>query len=266
MKLGVVYKFKQHKKINGTLFYCFEYFQQIRQLHDNVKFYIVGATEQDLELVRKLFQEKYTASTDGIEIVSNTTYLYNLKLDRTLILDAHTFEKVREFLHGDVHVYSNREQELWRYKNGRQVTYYGSYDYQPHDVYCRLKLKLDIFRPRTQHTSAVFVSALDQSYIGTKTEDYQQRFPKPVIMKRNNTGSGNIFDIADHIHYVHTDQDPNNRIIVEAFHYGVPVTIDEEIYSKLDSVRIRYNELSNGQIQNYTLTNDDVMVKAMTNE
>ena len=57
MRCGVVYKFKPQNKINGSLFYCFEYFQFLKQFVD-VKLYLVDITCVDFELVKKIFQEK----------------------------------------------------------------------------------------------------------------------------------------------------------------------------------------------------------------
>lgn len=261
MKLGVVYKFKQHNKINGTLFYCFEYFKFLRRYQD-VKFYIVDISSNDLTLVRDVLTKKYNTDLDNI-VPIKLTQLYSLKLDRTLVLDVDTFYKVKEFLTNEIHCFSNDTHDLFRYRNDRKVTYYGSYDYQRFDEFCYLKLNFDIFQPLQQQGYGVFVSALNQKYIGSNLSRWQQEFsPRPIIVKKSHSGYGNLFDMIDHVHYVHTQQDTNNRIIPEAFYYGKTVSIEEPLYSGIDSIQLRYQDIKKHGLSNYTMTEDDAMVAA----
>jgi glutaredoxin-related protein len=261
MKCGVVYKFKPHNKLNGTLFYCFEYFKFLRKYQD-VKFYIVDISDSDLNLVRDILVKKYNATFDNVVPVK-LIQLYSLKLDRTLILDVDTFYNVKEFLTNEVHCFSNDTHPMFRYKNDRTVTYYGSYDYQRYDKFCYLKLNFEIF-PNIESTGyGVFVSALDQKYIRLNINRWEQEFaPRPIILKKSHSGHGNLFDMIDAVHYVHTQQDTNNRIIPEAFYYGKTVTIEEPLYTGVDSIKLRYNDILSNGLVNYTVTDNDVMVQA----
>jgi len=261
MNYGVVYKFKQHNKINGTLFYCFEYFSFLRKFVD-VKFYIVDIEPRDLQLVLNIFSQKYTASLDNI-IPVKTIDLYTLKLDRTLVLDIDTFYNVKEFLTNDIHVFSNDTHDMFRYKNDRRVTYYGVYDYQRFDVTCILKLNFEIFKPFLNHKEGVFISSPSSQYIKTNLSRWEKEFsPKPIITKHEQHGVGNLFDLVDHIHYVHIQRDTNNRIIPEAFYYNKTVTIEEPLYTEVDSIMLRYNDIKENGLANYTITEHDEMVKA----
>lgn len=259
MKCGVVYKFKQYNKINGSLFYCFEYAKFLQKYID-AKFYIVGISESDLHLVSKILAEKYNTPIDNIVSISLID-LYKLKLDRTLILDVKSFYDCKEFLTGEVHCFSNEPHEMFRYKTERTVTYYGSYQYQNYDKFCYLKLNFEIFRPLTQQGIGVFISALDQKYIHFHTHRWEKEFNRPILIKKNHSGVGNLFDHIDAVHYVHTSRDTNNRIIPEAFYYGKTVTL-EEPYSELDSIRLRYEDIVKNGLGNYTLTDSDIMVQA----
>ena len=260
MKCGVVYKFKPHNKLNGTLFYCFEYFKFLRKYQD-VKFYIVDITDNDLNLVRDVLVKKYNTTFDNVVPVK-LIQLYALKLDRTLILDVDTFYNVKEFLTNEVHCFSNDTHTLFRYKNDRTVTYYGSYDYQRYDKFCYLKLNFEIFTPLQKQGHGVFVSAPDENYSKLNLSRWEQEFaPRPVILKKSHSGFGNLFDMIDHVHYVHTIQDTNNRIIPEAFYYNKTVTI-EEILTSVDSIQLRYQDITANGLGNYTLTEDDAMVQA----
>lgn len=258
MKLGVVYKFKPHNKINGTLFYCFEYFKFLRKFVD-AKFYIVGISARDLENVLTIFEEKYNTTFDNI-IPIKITDLYKLGLDQTIILDIMSFYDCKEFLTGNIHCYSNESHDVFRYKNHRTVTYYGSYDYQNYDVFSYLKLNFEIFKP-FESVPGVFVSAPDQKHIGLNLEIYKQKFKKPIILKKNYEGNGNIFEMIDAVHYVHTSQDRDNRIIPEAFYYGKIVTI-EDLYPIIDSAQLRFQDCAENGLKNYTLTEQDEIVQA----
>ncbi len=258
MKIGVVYKHKIDNKINGTLFYCFEYLQQLRH-HCDAKLYIVGIPSSDLSMIKRIFEEKYTVPPDHIVPVVITD-LYKLGLERTLVLDVHTFNCTKEFLTNQVHVFSNDEHNMYRYKNSRTVTYYGMYPYQRYDVPCILKINFDIFHP-CKTNSGVFISALDHEYIKLTMPRWEKTFNKPIYLKVSHSGSGSIFDRIDQVHYVHTCRDTNNRIIPEAFYHGKTVTV-EDIHSELDSIMLRYNDITENGLGNYTLTDDDVMVQA----
>lgn len=261
MKCGVVYKFKPHNKLNGTLFYCFEYFKFLRKYQD-VKFYIVDISDSDLALVRDILVKKYNTAFDNVVPVK-LIQLYSLNLDRTLILDVDTFYNVKEFLTNEVHCFSNDTHPMFRYKNHRTVTYYGSYDYQRYDTFCYLKLNFEIFPSLESTGYGVFISALDQKYIRLNISRWEQEFaPRSVILKKSHSGHGNLFDMIDCVHYVHTQQDTNNRIIPEAFYYGKTVTIEEPLYTGIDSIRLRYNDIVSNGLANYTLSDSDAMVQA----
>lgn len=261
MKCGVVYKFKPHNKLNGTLFYCFEYFRFLKKYID-VKFYIVGITDKELDLVRSIFAQKYTAPLDDIIPVKKTD-LYSLKLDRTLILDVNTFYDVKEFLTNEIHCFSNETHEMFRYKNDRQVTYYGSYpSYQRYDVFCYLKLNFDIFQPLKQEGNGVFISALNQKFVRLNIDRWEKKFNRPITIKKSHSGHGNIFDMIDTVLYVHTERDTNNRIIPEGFFYNKQVIVEEPWYTDVDSIMLRYFDIKENGLGNYTLTEQDEMVKA----
>ena len=258
MQHGVVYKFRTGKKINGTLFYCFEYFRFLKQFVD-AKFYIVGISPDDLSLVLRLFSEKYNADITDIVPVT-TTQLYLLKLDRTLILDVNTFYDCKEFLTNQIYCYSNDSHSMFRYKNHRTVTYYGSYDYQNYDKFEYLKFNFDIFKPSPITASGVYISCASESYIKDRLTQYEQQFQKPIILKKFGSGIGNIFDLVDAVHYVHVGIDKNNRTIPEGFYHNRAVTI-ERACDVVDSVILRYNDIMANGLGNYTLTQDDIMIK-----
>jgi hypothetical protein len=108
----------------------------------------------------------------------------------------------------------------------------------------------------------VFISCLDPKYIRFEYDRLQKQFNRPIILKKQHTGIGNLFNYIDAVHYIHVVRDTNNRIIPEGFFYGKTVSI-EEVYTELDSIRLRFDDITNNGLGNYTLTDSDEMIKAM---
>jgi hypothetical protein len=260
MKIGVVYKFKPKNRLNGTLFYCFEYFKFLKKFC-NCKFYITDLDEKNLELIKKIFNSKY--ETDLADIIPiKTIDLYKLNLDRTIILDIHTFYNVKEFLTNEIHCFSNDYHELFRYKNNRKVIYYGSYPYKRYDVFNYLKLNFEIFKKFNKSGEGIFVSALNEEFLKEQKNKFIEKFPdKKVILKERNSGIGNIFEIVDSVHYVHNGRDTNNRIIPEAFYYKTKITY-ESLYDEIDSSKLRFEDIEKNGLINYTLTENDEIIKS----
>lgn len=259
MKCGVVYKFKPQNKINGSLFYCFEYFHFLKKFID-VKLYLVDITTRDFSLVKKIFEEKYSVGIDNI-IPVKTTDLYKINLYHTIVLDIMTFYDCKEFLTNKIHCFSNDSHEMFRYKNDREVKYYGSYNYQNYDEFSYLKLNFEIFKPIKTFADGVFVSSRNIKYIENKKAEWEKKFNKPIFIKKIQDGFGDIFEKIDTVYYVHLEKDTNNRIIPEAFFYGKKVIIDRKC-DIIDSTVLRYEDITKNGLKNYTLSEDDLIIQS----
>lgn len=261
MKVGVVYKFSAYNKVNGSLFYCYEYCQYLRNFCDCV-LYIVNASPNDALTISALFDAKYTVPTNNIKYLSRVTDIYRERLDKTLVLDINTFNATRAFLTNEILCYSNSTHEMFQYKDGRHVTYFGSYDYQRFDVFSYLKLNFDLFKP-CKHGDGVFISGTDVTYMTAREHEYIALFsPKPIILKSKVGGIGDIFDHIDSVHYVHTKQDKNNRIIPEAFFHNKMVTMSSPLNIPIDSAQLRYDDITANGLSGYTISEQDNMVQA----
>ena len=264
---AVIYSFQKHNKINGTLFYCFEYFSFLSKTMD-IDFYIEGIDENNLKKIKKIFKQKYQATTyaqiDKIKTISRTS-IYSLNLEKTLILDIKTLNKIFDFLTNDVYCFSNEAHSERRYKNGRNVTYYGSYEYQNFDVFNYLKLNFDIFKGvENNNTGNIFLSSPDMEYLKIlEKEITQQNENVKVMSKRSSTGRGDIFEEFSNIIYVHTSLDTNNRIIPESFFYKKNLKVINKT-DIVDSVNLRMKDIERNGLQNYYLSEDDLMVRAMS--
>jgi hypothetical protein len=251
-RIGVVYKWQIHNKINGSLFYAFEYAVYLK-----TELYIVGITKEDLNLVNNIFRAKYSISPVNIKSI-NVTNLYSLDLQKTLLVDIKSFYNVKEFLTGDVHVFSDVSHPMFRYKNERSVTYYGSYDYQNYDVFNYLKLNFSIFKDIIKSEDKTFVSGV-YPFLGFS----KYRNKDNIIMKEHYVGRGDLFELISSVVYVHSSRDTNNRIIPEAFYYSKKIKIIEELENIIDSVTLRYNDIKTNGLSNYTLSRDDMMIQGM---
>lgn len=258
MNLAVVYKFKPHNKLNGTLFYCYEYYRELKKYYPKAEFIIIDIDKDNIKLVSDIFDQKYNDfNQSDIRPIKNVINLWKLKLDRTLMLDIDTFYQCKEFCTNEVHVFSNDTHEMYRYPDDRKVTYYGIYPYQRFDIKCMLKLNFSIMK-ESKSTPGVFISCLDTTHLKNNVNRYERAFARPIILKKSHSGSGNIFNDVDHVHYVHVQRDTNNRIIPEAFFHNKSVTI-EEVWTEDDSIQRRYNDKD---LSNYTLNRYDSMVTA----
>jgi hypothetical protein len=265
MKIGVVYKFKKHHKINGTLFYCFEYFHMLKQYNNDTHLLIIDSSPTDIQQIKRIFSEKYTADVECVKSIS-TIKLFSEQCDHTVVLDIHTLNCCFEFLTGHVHCFSNEQHPMKRYTtNNRKITYYGSYPYQSYDVYCLLKLNFSIFKPLSSQGTDVFISSVDTNYLRKHKHRWKAKYAlldKQIITKQSHTGIGNIFDEIDTVLYIHSCLDTNNRIIPESFFYKKHVTIENDPYSAEDSVIWRYNDISANGLDKYTLTRQDEIITA----
>lgn len=261
---GVVYKFQKHNKLNGTVFYCFEYFCFLKN-HIDCKFYVVGASDRDISLLKSMFAAKYELNNNelGGIISIKTTELYSLNLDRTLILDVKTFYSVKAFLTNEVFCFSDKTHDKFRYSDSRTVKYFGSYLYQEYDEYCLLKLNFDIFKQYDVQENGVFLSCPNYHILEENKAKYKERFDgQKIIEKKHFLGHGDLFRLVDTVLYIHTIIDTNNRIIPEAFHYRCVITIDEHCEVE-DSVKLRFDDISANGLGGYTLRENDIMVRSM---
>lgn len=251
-QIGVVYKWNLYNKLNGSLFYAYEY-----AVYLSTELYIVGISNTDLDLVKTIFNQKYSIEVGNITAVKLTD-LYRLDLQKTLLVDVKSFYAVKEFLSGDSHVFSNEPHSMFRYKNNRKVTYYGSYDYQNYDIFNYLKLNFSIFKQIQKSGNKTFVSGpLDGLSEYSSTDN--------VIKKEHHSGRGDLFELISSLVYVHTSRDTNNRIIPEAFYYNKKINIIEQASNIIDSVTLRYNDIKDKGLFNYTLSCDDMMIQGMLN-
>lgn len=262
---SVIYYFKNHKKINGTLFYCFEYFICSSSQSENVFFYLYNISDEELVKIKKIFSNRYNFKNDLLEKVINInsiSELYRLNLAKSLILDIHTFEKIAPFLRADIVCYSDVSHEMTRSPN-KKITYYGFYDYQNFDFKVSLKINFGIFKPLTKtENTKVFISASNLDNIPQALPMHLNHLER--LVKAHNLHIENLFELFDSFYYFHNGLDTNNRLIPECFFYKKIVHVDfNGVFN--DSVYLRYVDIQTNGLSGYRLTSDDPMIQDFLN-
>lgn len=256
---NVLYYFLNHKKINGTLFYCFEYFLCAKQKDPSIKFSIYNISESDFAMVKEIFKERYffpIEFLDDVKALNSITELYQMNFIKTLILDLHSFQRTYMFIKNDILCYSNEGHSMER-STTKNVTYYGYYDYQNFDHKTPLKLNFSIFRPLKQKGDKVLVSSRLYNY--KEIELPEELRSKEVVTKAESTHHSNFFELFDTMYYFHSDFDTNNRLIPECFFYAKKIIL--HLNSKFqDSIALRYDDILANGLKNYTLDHTDKMI------
>lgn len=258
----VIYLFKQHQKINGTLFYCFEYFLYAKKLDPNVRYAIYDISDKDLQMVKDMFQDRYLFDPDylrDIISVNSIKALYDLDCTKVLILDIHTLENLHAFLRADIVCYSNDTHSMLR-SEVKKITYYGFYDYQRFDHQARLKLNFESFRPLDSEKvqEGLLVSSRLYNYRDIQIPEELKHLK--LITKKESEHHQNIFEIFDTLYYYHSAHDTNNRLIPECFFYKKKIILEcNGVHN--DSIYLRYADILENGLGNYTLDASDPMLR-----
>jgi len=260
---AVIYSPIRGKRINGTLFYCFEYFAFLKQYVPNLKYFLLDATSADIEWYKGVFKEKYSFDAsilDDIQSVTRTEFA-TLPVENLLVLDVQTYKRITHFTSRvkQVRAYSDERHGFLNKKPNH--TFYGWYDnYQEFNVRTRLKFFVDIHNRYEHHGDKTFVSNLngnkDQIIIELKLN------PREVYVKELNKHHSGMFAHINKVIYYHTGfTDTNNRIIVESFIHEVPVVLHLRGYTH-DSIKERYDTLVRDGLEPFILTTKDPLIQS----
>jgi len=261
--INIFYYFLPGRKINGTLFYCFEYFEYLNR-HKNTTFYIKNISPEDLVMVKDTFKNKYNFDhqiLDNIKIVDTISELYEIESTKSLFLDTNSFEKMFRFLKSDVLVYANTYYEKV-YSNNKKITYYGTYDYQEYDIEDKLRFNFNIYKEIDEvYTDTAYITSPSINY--NKIIDKIDIQESNILTKNVDKPLDNLFEQFDTLYYYHNGfRDTNNRLIVECFHYDKSIVVidnsDEE-----DSVYLRFSDIMKNGISQYQLQIDTPIIKDM---
>lgn len=256
---GVIYVFKNHRKINGSLFYCFEYFLYSWQFDKNIKYFISNIDEKNFQKVLHIFSERYHFGPEVLENIvriEKKVDFYSLKLSKVLYLDVHSFQQVHFVLPCETLCYSDEPHEMERSKL-KDVVYYGYYHYQPFDKKEKLKFFFDAYKEIKKGKNAMFVTS--QNFMYEKAIIPSELQEKKLFYKKPNDHFSDLFEQFDTLFYVHTHRDTNNRLVPESYFYNKKVYIQ---YTDLqrDSIYYRDQEIREKGLVPYTLSQNDQII------
>lgn len=254
----ILYNFLEHKKINGSLFYCFEYYVFCRDQGHDVEFVIYNILDVDFVIIKQLFSERYVFNLQylsGLRQLNSIKDLHALDSIKTLILDVHTFERTFSFIQNDIVCFSNECNRKKR-SSTKNVKYFGSYSYQSFDEEAELKLNFNIFRPLSKvKKDSIFISSPHKQDV-LLPDKYQGR---SFFVKDNNKHYENLFENFSTLYYCHGGLDTDNRLIPECFFYETEVVLELNNFP-VDSVQIRYDKIKKYGVEVYNLTAEDPML------
>ena len=267
---AVIYTWQKHKKINGTLFYCFEYFLQLSILKEDVIFYIIDIPDKDKEYIIKLFKDKYKEEFHKFINITqiSRTKLGLLNLSDILVLDIKTYSKISPFIKASskINLFYNEDASLNAVKIRDNTTTFGTYNYQCYQKKCILKIGLSFQKEYNTINKGVFISCPEFSMINEKTNSILLK--KNIVYKKElNKFHEGLFNNINEIIYVHIGLDKNNRIIPESFYHNKKCTVikQTDTIDIIDSVDIRYQDCLDGNINKYILNKNDKIIKEMMN-
>ena len=260
-KIKIIYKWQPFNKINGTLFYSFEYLIQLLLLDKEIEFCIYNITDiNDIKMIIASFKDKY----DGLDNVLNFIKYYpsglqlaKLKDDcKIMFFDVYTFNDIGLFYKDNIKTlyinnnYANTSKQLIKQPN---TQYFGYYDYQIVDEnFNKSILKVGCkFQKRFSKGNNIFINE--------NVKESNIPYERNHIYKQHDKIHKNLFDNIYKIIYIHNKIDTNNRIIVEGLYHQKEVMIID-ITPLNDSVKHRF-ELGKQNIDQLILNEKDLMIQ-----
>ena len=262
----ILYHFIKHKKINGTLFYCFEYFVFLNQ-YKNTEFWIFDISDKDLETVKNIFKDRYNFDYSLLDKIKSIHLKDFLKAPKkVIVLDNRTYQNLRLFL--------PKSQVLWHKTDSKNYNFqtetlnekdimYGSYYYQKYDIEQHLQFHFDIYKPLKKSGDKILISSPSKSL----EQSMQIIESKGIFFNKNNIffkdsleHKENLFETFNTFIYLKTEtMDTNNRLIVECYYYNKNIILIDSYQE--DSVYFRLQELNKYGIDYFRLSLENKLIK-----
>ena len=256
---AITYHVNSHKKINGTLFYCFEYYLFLKQYIPNLKFILLNTPDEDMSMIRDIFIEKYLITDfECINLIKFTDFA-KLSIKNLLILDINTYKKIKDFSYKiqKIRIYSNDTHPYLNKKPNH--IFYGWYYYQRFNFKTRLKLYKELHRTFPKKGNKILVTSLHGD---NKQILYDLKLnPEETFVKKLNEHNSNLFENIYKLIYWHSGNfDTNNRSLIEAKLHNLEL----EVYlngNENDSIKERYDMIQQGKINEFYLDKNDILIK-----
>jgi len=266
MKIGVYYKILDSKIFNGSMFYAFEHFVFLNKFCDVyfILYFPMNVSPEYFALIKDAFENRYNLDKTiwhNVKIVRSIKDLYRIKVNKAVFFDYRSLESLFYFISPkEIFVYQNEDKPKLE-SSDKKIIYYGYYDYQQHDKKQLLQINFDIFKDIKTSNKKAFVSSgikIDRDII----ENYVK---KPYFVKEVDFVEKNLFEKFDELYYFHTIFDRNNRILIESAYYDKNINLIE-INSPNDSIKERFQDAKNKNIDKYYLTENNIMIQDILKE
>jgi hypothetical protein len=268
--IGVIYKWQPYNKINGSVFYAFEYYSMLFKYSNTTLFFVNSKpwTKKDKKLIKHILLEKYSISDDILNNINFITlidcYKTTKHLHKSFFVDVHSYNSIYQMLPGiEKLLYCDNARTMQSYIPYPEKTY-GYYDYQyisKREYRIPLKLNFDIFKNfdndnnNSNNIDKWFVSSIE-----SKEDDLKDYLPNDYVFKIHSTFI-NIFEQFNNFLYIQNGGlDTNNRLIPEAFFYKKNLKIVKTKNWITDSILLRYEDILKDGLQKYWLTKDDPLI------
>lgn len=267
----VIVSLHENKAINGSLFYALEYCMCLNDHTPNSSRLIIHCPsfriEDTKEDILQSFSDKYYQFDCEIIFTDSRTEVmkYGYKSDCLLFVDIYSY-KMFSYINVQKFVYSNefylRDWQKLDFNTQNNSLFYGYYDYQYHSRGCQTPLKIyfkyfkDIERNKGNTDYIHLTDPNISPYHSLNMTEMDSIIKKPNGIIRN------LFaKISKIVYYQNSDViDKNNRTLLEAQHYGIPVT-----YSYEERHTDNINRLKSRKIYNFALSVKDRLIKDIMN-
>lgn len=256
---AIIYSIKPHRKINGTLFYCFEYFLFISQFEPEIDLVLHNCSDKCLQELLVIFNERYVFNQELIKrilLLEKLSNLHRLSYSKVLFLDVHSLELLGMMTRADIFCFSNISNNKIRYRE-KVIRYYGSYEYQSYDFFELLKFNFPSYRKISKSEDGVLVVKHNMDY---RTVELPEKFKgRTILYKDPLVPIQSMFEQFSTLLYFQTnDLDTNNRLVPECFFYEKEVLIQKN--GKPDSVLFRYEDIIQNGLEKYHLSKNDKII------
>lgn len=263
----ILYHFIKHKRINGTLFYAFEYFVFLNKYKDT-DLWLFDISDKNLEYVKNIFKDRYNFDHKLLDKIKSVHLKDFIKYpNKIIILDNRTYENLRKFFpkakvlwhKTDIKQYNYLDEKI----NPNDITF-GSYHFQKYEVKQHLQFNWDIYPEIKTSTNKIFISKLSMSNESAlDILDSKNIFidKSKIFIKNDSTHYNNLFEEFNTFIYIKNPHitDTNHRLLVESYYYNKNIILVDDY--KNDSVYIRFQELQKYGIDYFRLSTKNKMIE-----
>jgi len=269
-----IYFWQKYNKINGSLFYAYEYAAMLNKISNNNQFIIAysNISEDDIILIDNAFKNKYkdVMNYNLINRIKLYSFINKNKIERLLYLDVYSYfetKKLTGIKNKNVFIYVNNDYPNKEYL---KCNTYGYYDYQTFKNKVPLKLGTCFFKNiKSTNEDFIFLSGLfyGRDNLYKYPDIYREICSKydNLLIKEHGKIYDDLFSKINQIIYLHTTLDTNNRILIESAFYNIKIKCYHLIDIQ-DSIQDRYNNIQDGNLDKYLLTEDDILIQNILND